>query len=72
MAFPELHRVTIEGATDPTWLMREGAQRHVSPQSPTDGRVVFDGLPAGEYTASSGRRSAKLTVPGPEVVRLGD
>jgi hypothetical protein len=73
VALPELHVVTVEGVVGSAFLHttpREGLRHNTSAQAGSDGRAVFDGLPAGEYEAHSGGRKATFRVPGTSVVRL--
>lgn len=77
---PELHTVTIRGATNNVSVRQQikskdrNARRNAYSEwkRVTDGEAVFADLPSGEYTAQSGRRRATFRLPGSTTIVLED
>jgi hypothetical protein len=71
---PPLYSVTVRGAEGYAWVQRverEGTPSHFHKNvQSAEGEAVFDGLPAGEYTAQSGSKQATFRVPGARIVVL--
>ena len=70
---PALHVVTFEGVQGSLWVQLEGEggpQRHRAARATEDGRIVLDALPSGDYTARTGTKSKKFSLPGASTVDL--
>lgn len=75
LTMPTLYTVTVRGATSSTMLRNDRRTDPKTPRlwrhgQPTDGEVIFAGIPAGAYTVRSGRGRAAFVVPGTTIVTL--
>ena len=63
--------MTVIGAEGNAWIQKKGDPYWNDNRKPdADGRVVFDGLPEGDYTAHSGSKQQEFHLPGASEVRL--
>ncbi|HEU4395916.1 MAG TPA: hypothetical protein VFS92_10140, partial [Planctomycetota bacterium] len=67
---PPLHEVVVTGAEGTATLNSPGDARFVIWAQASDGRVVFDGIPEGEYMVNAGKKHQKFRVSGPTKVEL--